>query len=276
MKVVRYSKCNFRCKFCFLPKTYEDSKNISGTEEILLTGGEPFCDPNVFRILDICASRKISVQIQTNASVFYQKKNVDLLKRYSAIITEIMVGFHSHEPRSFSALTGTPYFPHVVKGIKNLSNSSLPLCLHHTMMQSNYKNSLQYLRFVRKEFPKIKRVLFSLVAPCGKALKNFTSVIPRITETTDIVNQCIEYGTENSIELLFPSCGIPGYPLCFLTKYQTESDLTSRCQGKKQKSTKEFQIENTKFHKCTICAFEGICCGIPKEYIKRYGDSEFF
>ncbi|MCB9358614.1 radical SAM protein [Candidatus Woesearchaeota archaeon] len=277
MKVIRFPKCNYNCIFCFEDKEAlaEPIISIKDNEKLLITGGEPFCSSKLKSVLEECKRKKAKLKIQTNASILYSEGNVKYLEKFKDMIEEIIIGFHSHEPRIYAEITQTNFYDKVIQALHNLSKSKLNITVNHTLIKQNYLYALDFLKFIKEKFPRIKKIYMTFVYPSGNALQNVEDVMPKISDTKDIVKNCIMYSKDNGLQLEFISCGIPGYPLCFLRSYFSIEELNKICQHVIQKGNNALDFNNVKFKICEGCTFNDTCAGVPQQYVDIYGETEF-
>ncbi len=88
---IRTSGCNLRCKYCDTKYAYEDGEFIEISEiienvkssqlkNVLITGGEPLIQENIYFLIDSLINNKFNVLIETNGSVLVDKINKNAIK----------------------------------------------------------------------------------------------------------------------------------------------------------------------------------------------------
>ncbi len=88
---IRTSGCNLRCKYCDTKYAYEDGEFIDISEiienvkssqlkNVLITGGEPLIQENIYYLIDSLINNKFNVLIETNGSVLVDKINKNAIK----------------------------------------------------------------------------------------------------------------------------------------------------------------------------------------------------
>ncbi len=88
---IRTTGCNLRCKYCDTKYAFSEGKEISikkivekaeksGLKKILITGGEPLIQKNVYKLIDDLLNKKFEVFIETNGSILIDKINKSAIK----------------------------------------------------------------------------------------------------------------------------------------------------------------------------------------------------
>ncbi len=130
--------CQLRCEWCYAEtcgfnkkddlalslgyQIIDFCKNL-GIKSCTLLGGEPLIYPNLLKILSYLEKSGIRTGIVTNGIALADKEKIDLLSPYVAGIT---VSLKAANKISFKKITKAPLFDKAARGIKNLSESSIP------------------------------------------------------------------------------------------------------------------------------------------------------
>ncbi len=88
---IRTSGCNLRCKYCDTKYAYENGEFVeineiienvksSQLKNVLITGGEPLIQENIYFLIDSLINNKFNVLIETNGSVLVDKINKNAIK----------------------------------------------------------------------------------------------------------------------------------------------------------------------------------------------------
>jgi AdoMet-dependent heme synthase len=137
--------CNLRCHHCFIScapdnhtlglmkfeqvKAYLDESVKYGVKEYYFTGGEPFINPDIFRILE--ATLAIGpATVLTNATRFTEEKVARLagLRDGSIYSLELRVSIDGFSPKTNDPIRGEGTFDLAVNGVRMLvAHSFLPI-----------------------------------------------------------------------------------------------------------------------------------------------------
>lgn len=151
--------CNFRCKYCnvnFNSQTlsqqrFEEILDKYGKTAIIhITGGEPSVVKWLYPFLEANGD-KYSFHLNTNA---YRKPPSKSVKR-------LKVSLDSCDPEYWNQLVGRNAFETVVNNIKQAIPDTI-VSITFTLNRQNYKQSVEFARFVKKEFPGLYAVFFSV------------------------------------------------------------------------------------------------------------------
>ena len=152
VKIHINSQCNFNCIYCYSDpnrkslSTIEwlnfietlDRKNINTIE---ISGGEPFLDKGLYKILKKCKKKKYKITIYTNGTFV----NMDWIKKLKHLKAKIIISIKYDHRISYKELTRTNKFDKVENNIKNL-----------------IKNNIHVVCFIsvtNKSFPFIKKII---------------------------------------------------------------------------------------------------------------------
>ena len=119
------------------------------------------------------------------------------------------MSFHSHIPAQHDHALGIKNsFEKCVKGIKKLLEAKIIVTLNPVVTTETYRRLPEYLRFVRKEFPKIKYISLSIVQPNGRAWTN-KNIVPRYGAISPYVKKALSLGKKLNFTIMNPYCGLP-------------------------------------------------------------------
>jgi MoaA/NifB/PqqE/SkfB family radical SAM enzyme len=285
-EVVRLgTQCNFACEFCnVLPETekvgeadFEEAKRrvdeVAGEETILyLSGGEPTLYSYLVKLVKYAKSKCQYVVLQTNA-LLATKELVVQLK--DAGLDGVSINFPSHEPGTFSELTGMSerIFQGVMRGIKNLADS-IPASLNLVINEKNYRKLQEYVRFASEEFPGVE-VRFSAIQPHGRALKN-KHLIMDYRETLPYLEMAVKTAGERGIKIINTNCGMPTCIVSGILPLEQNSEFNIGAEARKsrrsQRSLEKTGRSRVMTPKCHDCYIRNFCMGLWKEYYKLKGD----
>lgn len=212
------SKCNHRCIMC--PQRLDidmaendlvlsrviDTFDYSTIDEIYITGGEPFIKENIIKMVLQKAPQRIMFYILTNGSLLPPKEVL------ADVRCKLCVPLYASYDELHNHLTGSNSFYRVVRNVMQCSAYSIPIELRFVIMKQNYKNMLEFARFVTMNLPFVQNVAFMGVELQEFALKNKSDVWinPReyITDLLRVVQFLREFGIKTWIynlqKCLFP------------------------------------------------------------------------
>jgi len=283
---VGYS-CNNRCKFCVQGEKRETWKSLT-TEEIknilrkarrtangiVFTGGECSIRNDFFEIL--AYAKKLGferIQAQTNGRMFAYKefsKNA-----VNAGMNEFGVSIHGHTYKLHNYLTSSESFYQTIKGIKNINDLNVEIYANTVITKSNYR----HLPDIARLLVSLKVYQFQLAFPhaMGSAYENFDSIVPRMELIIPYVKKALNIGIEAKVGVMteaIPYCLMNGYE-----KYIAERIIPS---------TEIYELDEVinfdeirpnlakiKSKNCKKCKYYNVCEGTWREYIYKYGFSEF-
>lgn len=179
------SKCNLKCKHCFLSKVglldipINEAKLIVdrlkkiGTKEIMFTSKEPFMYDDFFELLKYCRIQGIRIGIITNGTLLDEEKIENL---YHLGISSIAISLDGWEEKSNDLIRGKGVFQKVknvldIFKIKNKeSNKYIDISIFTLITSTNIKEIDTMADFYNL-FPDFK-VSFGIVDSFGSAKDN--------------------------------------------------------------------------------------------------------
>lgn len=144
-------RCVFHCRHCHLHPRADagaelaapawtrilDELAAAGTLFLTFSGGEPFCRPDLFELVDAAVARGFSLTLFTSGYPL-TPAGVDRLADSGVRLVE--VSFYSSQPEVFEAVTGLPgSFRRVADNLERLRAAGLPVFLKAPVMRSNYR-----------------------------------------------------------------------------------------------------------------------------------------
>jgi radical SAM protein with 4Fe4S-binding SPASM domain len=152
--------CNLKCMSCYNPikknKNYNFDlnkvKNIidkiknTGVFEIILTGGEPFLNLNIFEIIDYILSKNIKLRINTNGILLTDEFIRELKKKKNITLT---LGLDGISEKANDLIRGEGHFKRAVKILERLSKENINLYVNFTATHKNFSDVLKLKRFFR-------------------------------------------------------------------------------------------------------------------------------
>ena len=115
---------------------------------INITGGEPFCNPHLFKILDLIKndSEKISFSILTNGTLITEEI-AKRLKNYNPYYVQVSL---EGGKKTNDYIRGKGTYKKIAEGIKNLRNADIFTSISFTATNLNYKEFPKVVKYARK------------------------------------------------------------------------------------------------------------------------------
>lgn len=175
------SKCNFHCKHCGNNSGIINKKKLTkfeilslihqmydlGVERLGITGGEPFCDENLFSYLEYASKRIPTISIATNGYLINEEKANDLKKLG---VNKFVVSIDGTEEFHDSFRRTPNAFKKALDTIKILSDRNMEIKVRSVLTKENTQNILDLMEITNNL--KIKRHEILPVCPIGRASKD--------------------------------------------------------------------------------------------------------
>jgi len=175
------SKCNLRCKHCYMGSEahvvekeldYKDIKKTANkvlkhAKIVVISGGEPLVYKKLFDIIKIL-DQKVDVVLATNGTVYNQKT---ILQIKESNIKAVQVSLESSKADyhdDFRGIKGS--WDKTVGFIKHMNEINMPVVSCFTCTSKNYQDFNNYVELVRSL--KIKSIYITRFIPVGIGLKN--------------------------------------------------------------------------------------------------------
>lgn len=282
--------CNNHCLFCVQgrkretcgPKSLERIKRElkkgfeNGSRELVLTGGEPTLNKDIFRIIKAARDTGYSdIQIQTNGRMF---RYADFCRKIKdAGVTEISPALHGSSAQIHDFLTGSPgSFTETAAGIINAKKTGLRIITNSVITKPN-----------QQDLPRLAKLLCSLGADqfqfafihiLGSAAENSRWLIARISTASLFIKQALDIGIKNGVK-----CFTEAVPYCFMQGY--EKHISENIMPDTMIFDADTEIADFRKYRlasgkkkgplCGKCIYNSICEGPWKEYPEIFGWEEF-
>ncbi len=278
-------ECNNACLFCAVGGDWSKSFPTKSLKEIKdelkkirnvgnsirITGGEPTIRPDIVKIVSYAKKlgfRQIS--IETNGRKLHNEKFLE--KILDAGVNHFFISIHGHTPKIHEKVTCAPgSFHETVKGIENLSKTSLYFGINVVITKFNYKHLPEIVKFLRKITD--KHITLNFITVHGSTLLN-KKIVPKMSETVSYIKKAINFLDDENI-------AIGHIPLCLLGDYIKYSNfvklpvvtnIVNPTFTIKLESHLDRSIQKGK--KCKKCRFDKFCYGLWEQYAKIYGYGE--
>lgn len=177
------SKCNFNCKHCgndsgktnkdnlIKQEIYKiiDEIYLLGVERLGITGGEPFCDENLFDYLKYAHNKIPIITISTNGFLI-DEKTIELLKKYG--VNKYIISLDGTEEYHDHFRGKKDAFKKALSAIKLLINENMEVKVRSVLTKDNEESLLNLIDITNTL--KIKRHEILPVCPIGRANENMT------------------------------------------------------------------------------------------------------
>ena len=237
--------CNIECKNCYIessPKndrlvyiTFEEvklfideaiDKNL-GTKEIGFTGGEPFMNKDVLKMIEYSLSKNFKVLVLSNAMKPMLNRKEDLLKINHQDLT-IRVSIDHYQKEKHEEIRGKNTFNIMMEGLKWLNQNNFNYALATRLLWGEQEDQL------RDNFNLfIDKYNLKLDAKSKEQLVTFTEMDEKV-DTPEITTACWNLLGKNPNDMMCSSSRMvvkkktspkPSVIACTLLPYEDEFDL---------------------------------------------------
>ena len=237
--------CNIECKNCYIessPKndrlvyiTFEEvklfideaiDKNL-GTKEIGFTGGEPFMNKDVLKMIEYSLSKNFKVLVLSNAMKPMLNKREDLLKINHQDLT-IRVSIDHYQKEKHEEIRGKNTFNVMMEGLKWLNQNNFNYALATRLLWGEQEDQL------RDNFNLfIDKYNLKLDAKSKEQLVTFAEMDEKV-DTPEITTACWNLLGKNPDDIMCSSSRMvvkkktspkPSVIACTLLPYEDEFDL---------------------------------------------------
>ena len=266
--------CNIECKNCYIessPKndrlvyiTFEEvklfideaiDKNL-GTKEIGFTGGEPFMNKDVLKMIEYSLSKNFKVLVLSNAMKPMLNKREDLLKINHQDLT-IRVSIDHYQKEKHEEIRGKNTFNIMMEGLKWLNQNNFNYALATRLLWGEQEDQL------RDNFNLfIDKYNLKLDAKSKEQLVTFAEMDEKV-DTPEITTACWNLLGKNPDDIMCSSSRMvvkkktslkPSVIACTLLPYEDEFDLGQNLTD----SLKKIYLNHN--HCSKFCVLGGSSC----------------
>ena len=266
--------CNIECKNCYIessPKndrlvyiTFEEvklfideaiDKNL-GTKEIGFTGGEPFMNKDVLKMIEYSLSKNFKVLVLSNAMKPMLNKKEDLLKINHQDLT-IRVSIDHYQKEKHEEIRGKNTFNVMMEGLKWLNQNNFNYALATRLLWGEQEDQL------RDNFNLfIDKYNLKLDAKSKEQLVTFAEMDEKV-DTPEITTACWNLLGKNPDDIMCSSSRMvvkkktspkPSVIACTLLPYEDEFDLGQNLTN----SLKKIYLNHK--HCSKFCVLGGSSC----------------
>ena len=266
--------CNIECKNCYIessPKndrlvyiTFEEVKLFIdeaidedlGTKEIGFTGGEPFMNKDVLKMIEYSLSKNFKVLVLSNAMKPMLNKREDLLKINHQDLT-IRVSIDHYQKEKHEEIRGKNTFNVMMEGLKWLNQNNFNYALATRLLWGEQEDQL------RDNFNLfIDKYNLKLDAKSKEQLVTFTEMDEKV-DTPEITTACWNLLGKNPNDMMCSSSRMvvkkktspkPSVIACTLLPYEDEFDLGQNLTN----SLKKIYLNHK--HCSKFCVLGGSSC----------------
>lgn len=288
-------RCNNNCVFCINSgKRHINDKSTTqilremldarerGKVYIEFIGGEITIRPDTFMLIKQAKKMGFaSVNMATNGRMLsypdFAKRLVD------SGIDELIFSIHGHEPGLHDSLTRVSgSFNELVQGLKNVRKFGLKkVASNTTIVKANYMHLPDIGKFLLGHGVTNSEFIFA-DPTYGGVHDDFLSLMPRISEAAPFIRKCLALSKNNkSIRhwhiRYVPLCYFRGYLKNISEIHEVENFHTEHLAPDFRNQDVENSRKNISRQKpsqCRGCKLFGLCEGIWKEYLIKYGAGE--
>ena len=288
--------CNNNCWHCSLPMwehphdlSTDEVKSIlkkakdDGVDVIALTGGEPTIRNDFLEIVKYAKSLNFDrIELQTNGRMLAYKQFAKKTVEYG--VTDIYLSFHAPTKELQDLITRVKgSFVESLKGLRNILPLDVRVETNTVISKLNYK-VLDKLMILFHEIG-VKEVEIDFLRPIGNANKYFDLIVPKKSEVKPYLEKALEVAQNLGFDAIF----VDDYPLCFMKKFkQYNADyIASLSNSIHDENAYNISVDSdlqpiqiheeqkVKGPPCKNCIFSKYCEGDWKEYIQKFGWTEF-
>ena len=266
--------CNIECKNCYIessPKndrlvyiTFEEVKLFIdeaidkklGTKEIGFTGGEPFMNKDVLKMIEYSLSKNFKVLVLSNAMKPMLNKREDLLKINHQDLT-IRVSIDHYQKEKHEEIRGKNTFNVMMEGLKWLNQNNFNYALATRLLWGEQEDQL------RDNFNLfIDKYNLKLDAKSKEQLVTFAEMDEKV-DTPEITTACWNLLGKNPDDIMCSSSRMvvkkktspkPSVIACTLLPYEDEFDLGQNLTD----SLKKIYLNHN--HCSKFCVLGGSSC----------------
>jgi len=247
--------CNIECKNCYIessPKndslaylTFEEVKSFIdeavdknlGTNEIGFTGGEPFMNKDIMKMIDYSLKKRLKVLVLSNAMKPMLNRTKELIKLNHSNLT-IRVSIDHYEKEKHEEIRGKNTYDVMLQGLKWLNENNFNYTLATRLLWNEKEEDL------RKNFGTfIKNNNLRLDTNSSKQLVTFAEMDEKI-DTPEITTSCWDILNKNPNDIMCSWSRMvvrkknsknPSVIACTLLPYADEFDLGDTLTNSLQK-----------------------------------------
>jgi|GEM_PF-630736 len=281
--------CNNNCRFCIIgdrrygvrDKSINQIKRElahfknTGTEKILLTGGEPTIRNDILKIISYAKELDFKkIHVESNGRLFSYSNFVD--KVIEAGATDFSISLHADTAELYSYITNTNEvsFEQAVEGIKNLSKKTSNLCVNTTIMKPNYERLAKIVSLINQLG--VMSINFPYVNPYGRAWQNKQDIVPKLSDVEPFLIEAITLAKNNKMNVtteMMPFCFLQNH-ISIAAEYHPRDIQIAAPDYFESDFVKSQTSGKVKGNQCLLCKYADTCAGVMGGYARIFGTSE--
>lgn len=195
------SKCNLRCKYCYLDKPEKDISTdelikfihkisrIKTIRSICLTGGEPFSNGDLDKIISAVSLYKINYSILSNGSLI--NNDIASIIQKTGMCSSVQVSVDGPDAATHDYFRGPGAFDGATRGIEILRSHDIPIDVRMTINKNNYLKIEETIRFILEDL-KLEKVGTNSVNCIGACKNVFNEVSLTVSERSESIRAMLE------------------------------------------------------------------------------------
>lgn len=281
-------RCNQWCGFCNLSdmdvklppekvRAAIERARARGSEEIILTGGEPTLSPHILEYVGHAKELGFKqITMQSNAIRIARSDLASKLRQ--AGLTKAQVSLHGPDAAISDRLTQAPgTHAKTVEGLTKLVEQGVTILVNHLIFKQNAHLLVDFVEFCRRHWGQNANLLVLQFRSPKHEFNTDSDALAHTPKYSDYVPQLLaamelarSYGFSTS-HILDP-VGVPS--LCILESAKV--DVNAVIEADDHPAHHAWESDwFTRIEACRTCGVSGACQGVRKDYVELFGESEF-
>lgn len=224
--------CNSKCNWCYASKCrdkvmkYEDLKKYVNElkkiniNKVILIGGEPTINENIFKIIKYITNKGISVSMASNGRKFSDYEFAKKIVKVGLKICNISIkGSNEFE---YMQNTNALGFKEMIEGYHNLKELGINVSTSYVLCDKDYSKFDNFLKMFIEN--KLDNIVFQLYKPSIDSNDSEYDA-PTIKDIVDLIEYAFNKISETKINFSFEM----SIPLCCLSKNLLEKMIMKKC-----------------------------------------------
>ncbi len=200
------NKCNLNCQYCFatdidnrdyIPDSLIHHVNKAEYLKLVISGGEPFENDNIWNLLNKINHSRKAIVIDTNGTHNFKQEEIKVLKEKNITIRISLDSVNPRENEQIRKCKAGNYYEKIIANIELLwTRNKVNVALQTVVTKSNIKNLVNLAEMIR--YWKIPKWYIQPIIPSGKgqAMKHF------VPTQKSILKECSKLALDEDIFLI--------------------------------------------------------------------------